>query len=292
MLVARPDGRDGVVTEIRTGLTYDDVLLVPRRSRVRSRQDVSTRSSFTPGIELEVPIVSANMDTVTTAPMAVAMAQLGGIGVLHRFLPVEEEAAEVRRVKRYLTHVVGEPYVIEPGRTVAHARAEARRLQVTGLRRRRPGAAPRRAPDRARHARGRGRPARRRADDAARAARHRRPGDRARGGAAAADREPGREAAARRRGRPRHGPRDAARPLARRPLPARDARRPRPAAGGSCDRDPRRLPDPLGGADRGRGRRARARHRTRPRRRRDRGGAGAEGRLARRRGRGRQHRDR
>jgi hypothetical protein len=117
------------VTEIRTGLTYDDVLLVPRRSRVRSRQDVSTRSSFTPKIALEVPIVSANMDTVTTAPMAVAMAQLGGIGVLHRFLPVEEEAADVRKVKRYLTHVVGEPYVIEPDRTVGHARAEAQRLR-------------------------------------------------------------------------------------------------------------------------------------------------------------------
>ena len=81
------------MTEIRTGLTYDDVLLVPRRSRVRSRQDVSTRAGFTPGIELEVPIVSANMDTVTMAPMAVAMAQLGGIGVLHRFLSIEDEAA-------------------------------------------------------------------------------------------------------------------------------------------------------------------------------------------------------
>ncbi len=121
------------MTEIRTGLTYDDVLLVPRRSRVRSRQDVSTSSRFTPGIELAVPIVSANMDTVTMAPMAVAMAQLGGIGVLHRFLSVEEEAAEVRRVKRYLTHVVAEPYVIDAGQTVAEARAEARRLLVTGF---------------------------------------------------------------------------------------------------------------------------------------------------------------
>ena len=121
------------MTEIRTGLTYDDVLLVPRRSRVRSRQDVSTRSSFTPAIELEVPIVSANMDTVTTAPMAIAMAQLGGIGVLHRFLPVAEEAAEVRRVKRYLSHVVVEPYVIDPDRTITHARQEAERLQVTGF---------------------------------------------------------------------------------------------------------------------------------------------------------------
>ena len=121
------------MTEIRIGLTYDDVLLVPRRSRVRSRQDVSSRSSFTPGIDLEVPIVSANMDTVTTAAMAVAMAQLGGIGVVHRFLPVEEEAAEVRRVKRYLTHVVAEPYVIESDLTVAQARAEAGRLAVTGF---------------------------------------------------------------------------------------------------------------------------------------------------------------
>ena len=126
------------VTEIRTGLTYDDVLLVPRRSRVRSRQDVSTRSRFTPGIELEVPIVSANMDTVTTAPMAVAMAQLGGIGVLHRFLSVEEEAAEVRRVKRYLTHVVAEPYTIEPDRTLAEARADAAPPRRHRIHRRRP----------------------------------------------------------------------------------------------------------------------------------------------------------
>ena len=121
------------MSEIRTGLTYDDVLLVPRRSRVRSRQDVVTRSSFTPGIELEVPIVSANMDTVTTVPMAVAMAQLGGLGVLHRFLPVEEEADEVRRVKRYLTHVVSEPYTIAPTLTLAEARVEAVRLAVTGF---------------------------------------------------------------------------------------------------------------------------------------------------------------
>src|SRR3954453_21943715 len=105
---ARPSGDVPPMTEIRTGLTYDDVLLVPRRSRVRSRQDVSTRSAFTPRIDLEVPIVSANMDPVTTAPMAAAVAQRGGIGVLPRFLPVDEEAAEVRRVKRFLSHVVDE----------------------------------------------------------------------------------------------------------------------------------------------------------------------------------------
>ena len=121
------------MTDIALGLTYDDVLLVPRRSRVRSRRDVSTRSRFTPRIELEVPIVSANMDTVTTAPMAVAMAQLGGIGVVHRFLPIDAQVAEVRRVKRYLTHVIAEPYSVPPTLTLAQARAEAARLDVTGL---------------------------------------------------------------------------------------------------------------------------------------------------------------
>jgi IMP dehydrogenase len=121
------------MAEIRLGLTYDDVLLMPRRSGIRSRREVETRSPFTPRIVLETPLVSANMDTVTTAPMAIAMAQLGGIGVIHRFLSIEEEVTEVRRVKRYLSNVVIEPYYVEPGVTVSAARAEARRLGVTGF---------------------------------------------------------------------------------------------------------------------------------------------------------------
>src|SRR5919202_4545493 len=96
----------------RLALTFEDILLVPRRSSIRSRRHVSTRSRFTRGVELAIPIVSANMDTVTTAPMAIAMAQLGGIGVIHRFLTVEEQAAEVRRVKRHLTHVITEPSTV------------------------------------------------------------------------------------------------------------------------------------------------------------------------------------
>jgi IMP dehydrogenase len=122
-----------MTTEPRLALTFEDVLLVPRRSSVRSRRHVSTRSRFTRGIELAIPIVSANMDTVTTAPMAIAMAQLGGLGVIHRFLPVEDQAEEVRRVKRFLSQVVQEPYTIGPERSVAEAAAEARRLGVTGL---------------------------------------------------------------------------------------------------------------------------------------------------------------
>ena len=148
------------MTEIRTGLTYDDVLLVPRRSRLRSRQDVSTRTQLTRRIELEIPVVSANMDTVTTAPMAIALAQLGGIGVVHRFLSVEDEVAEVARVKRFRTRVISDPHTVAPDASLADARAETERLGVSGLlvvdAERPPG----RHPDDARRARRRGRPAR------------------------------------------------------------------------------------------------------------------------------------
>src|SRR5207245_8070159 len=81
-------------------LTYDDVLLVPCRSDVTSRRDVDTSTHLTRDLRLNIPIVAANMDTVTEARMARAMAREGGIGVIHRFMPIEQEAAEVQRVKR------------------------------------------------------------------------------------------------------------------------------------------------------------------------------------------------
>src|SRR3954469_19630551 len=119
--------------ELPLALTFDDVLLVPRRSRIRSRADVATRTQLTRRIALEIPIVSANMDTVTTAPMAIALAQLGGIGVLHRFLSVEDEVAEVTRVKRFRTRIITDPHTIEPGASLGQARAEVERLGVSGL---------------------------------------------------------------------------------------------------------------------------------------------------------------
>jgi IMP dehydrogenase len=119
--------------ELPLALTFDDVLLVPRRSRIRSRADVSTRTQLTRKIALEIPVVSANMDTVTTAPMAIALAQLGGIGVVHRFLSVEDEVAEVTRVKRFRTRVISDPHTIAPGASLADARAETERLGVSGL---------------------------------------------------------------------------------------------------------------------------------------------------------------
>src|SRR5207249_3816127 len=82
------------------GLTYDDVLLVPRRSRIASRREVDTSTCLTRELKIAIPALSANMDTVTEAPMAEAMAREGGIGIIHRFMPIAEEAAQVARVKR------------------------------------------------------------------------------------------------------------------------------------------------------------------------------------------------
>ena len=119
--------------ELPLALTFDDVLLVPRRSRIGSRADVSTRTQLTRTIALEIPVVAANMDTVTTAPMAIALAQLGGIGVLHRFLSVEDEVAEVTRVKRFRSRVISDPHTIAPDASIEQARDDTERLGVSGL---------------------------------------------------------------------------------------------------------------------------------------------------------------
>src|SRR3954469_5694928 len=100
--------------EIPTALAYDDVLLVPQRSAVRSRRDTDVSTRLTRKLRLAVPIVSANMDTVTEARMAVAMARAGGIGVIHRFLSVEQQVAEVARVKRAEALVIEDPHTIAP----------------------------------------------------------------------------------------------------------------------------------------------------------------------------------
>src|ERR1043166_950250 len=103
-------------------LTYDDVLLVPCRSGVASRRDVDTCTRLTRELRLNIPIVSANMDTVTEARMARAMAREGGIGVIHRFMPIDQEAAEIRRVKRPEEAVGGRQlHTIAPNRSLAEA---------------------------------------------------------------------------------------------------------------------------------------------------------------------------
>jgi IMP dehydrogenase len=107
--------------ELKVGLTFDDVLLVPKFSDVKSRRDADTTSRFSRGITLASPIVSANMDTVTESAMAIAMARAGGIGVIHRFLPLEVQVSEVVKVKRSEGVVIEDPFTLGPEATVRDA---------------------------------------------------------------------------------------------------------------------------------------------------------------------------
>ena len=115
------------------GLTFDDVLLVPKRSPFASRQDVSTATWLTPTIQLQVPIISANMDTVTEARMAIAMARAGGIGILHRFMTVAQQVQQVQRVKRAEGFIVTDPYAVAETATLAQAKKLMERHEVGGL---------------------------------------------------------------------------------------------------------------------------------------------------------------
>ncbi|MFQ5577289.1 MAG: IMP dehydrogenase [Anaerolineae bacterium] len=115
------------------GLTFDDVLLVPRRSGIASRQDVDTATWLTPAIRLQIPVISANMDTVTEACMAIAMARAGGIGVIHRFMSIEQQVKEVRRVKRAEGFMVENPRAVSRSATIAEARRLMDHYDVGGL---------------------------------------------------------------------------------------------------------------------------------------------------------------
>jgi IMP dehydrogenase len=116
----------------KEGLTFDDVLLVPAESSVLPAE-VSTRTRLTREIELEIPIVSAAMDTVTEAGMAVALARAGGIGILHRNLSIEAQVAEVDRVKRSESGMIDDPVTLPPGARVADALALMERYRISGV---------------------------------------------------------------------------------------------------------------------------------------------------------------
>ncbi len=117
---------------MRTGITFDDVLLVPRRSAVLPDEvDVSTQ--LTPRLRLNIPILSAAMDTVTEARMAIAMAIEGGVGVIHRYLSPEEQAEEVRKVKRYESGVIKDPFTLHPDDPAWKARRLMREKGISGV---------------------------------------------------------------------------------------------------------------------------------------------------------------
>src|SRR5918911_2673386 len=116
----------------REGLTFDDVLLVPAESAVLPN-DVSTRTRLTRSIELAIPIVSAAMDTVTEARMAIALAREGGIGILHRNLSIEAQVAEVDKVKRSEAGTIVEPVTLPPDAPVADALELMGRYHISGV---------------------------------------------------------------------------------------------------------------------------------------------------------------
>ena len=118
--------------DLREALTFDDVLLVPGASEVLPAT-ADTRTRLTPSITLDIPLLSAAMDTVTEARMAIAMAQAGGIGVIHRNMSVAEQAGEVQRVKRFVSGIVYAPVTLRPDQTLKDAKALQERYRITGF---------------------------------------------------------------------------------------------------------------------------------------------------------------
>ena len=111
--------------EIRQALTFDDVMLVPAASNIL-HGDTDTRTRITREIELGIPLISAAMDTVTEGALAIAMAQAGGLGVIHRNMPIETQAAEVRKVKKFEAGMVVNPVTIHPDETLLPELCRAR----------------------------------------------------------------------------------------------------------------------------------------------------------------------
>jgi inosine-5''-monophosphate dehydrogenase (EC 1.1.1.205) len=118
--------------QVRQALTFDDVLLEPGRSDVMPAE-TSTKTRLTRALSLNIPLVSAAMDTVTEARLAIAMAQAGGLGVIHRNLSVEEQAEQVRMVKRFESGMVINPVTIHPDMTLGEVRALKERLKISGF---------------------------------------------------------------------------------------------------------------------------------------------------------------
>ena len=118
--------RDGLA------LTFEDVLLVPEKSTVLPK-DVSLRSRFSSNIILNIPIVSAAMDTVTESDLAIAMAQHGGIGVMHRNMPPERQAEEVMKVKKHESWIITNPVTISPSGTIGDAAKIMEESRISGL---------------------------------------------------------------------------------------------------------------------------------------------------------------
>ncbi|MFB5626447.1 MAG: IMP dehydrogenase, partial [Nitrosopumilus sp.] len=119
--------------EFKEGLTFDDVLLVPKYSDITSRSQTDLSTKLSRNLTINIPFVSANMDTVTESSMAGAMARAGGIGIIHRFLTIQEQANEVLKVKRSGSVMIENPYSISPEKTIEDALDYAEDKEISGL---------------------------------------------------------------------------------------------------------------------------------------------------------------
>ena len=119
--------------DIREGVTFDDVLLVPKYSKVTSRSDTDLSTKLSKNISLNIPLISANMDTVTESSMAVTVAREGGIGIIHRFLTIQQQVNEVLKVKRSGSIIIENPYTINSELTIKDAFSIMNEKQVSGL---------------------------------------------------------------------------------------------------------------------------------------------------------------
>ncbi len=117
---------------IREGLTFDDVLVVPAKSSVEPA-GASVATKFSRRLDLQIPLVAAAMDTVTRSTMAIALAQQGGLGVIHRNMPAEAQADEVDKVKRYESGMIHEPISMRPSDTIGQARETMHHFHISGL---------------------------------------------------------------------------------------------------------------------------------------------------------------
>ena len=119
--------------DIKEGLTFDDVLLVPKRSPVISRTQTDLKTKLSRNITINIPLVSANMDTITESGMAIALAREGGIGIIHRFMTIGDQVDEVLRVKRSESVMIEQPYTIKDDMKVYDAKKMMREYGVSGL---------------------------------------------------------------------------------------------------------------------------------------------------------------
>src|SRR3712207_1356016 len=117
---------------LKQGYTFDDVLLVPNKSEVLPK-DVTLGTYLTKKIKLNIPLMSAGMDTVTESKMAIAMAREGGIGIIHKNMSIEQQAAEVDRVKRQENGVIADPFFLSPDNSIQDALNLMSRYRISGV---------------------------------------------------------------------------------------------------------------------------------------------------------------